>query len=74
MANQHIVPDDKGWAVHGAGNSKDTVHLNTQLQAIERARQILQNQGGGELVIHGANGKIRAKDTIDRTDYFPPRG
>jgi hypothetical protein len=46
----------------------------TQKAAQVAARQTLQNDGGGELVTHGRDGKIRAKDTIGRPDPFPPRG
>lgn len=37
----------------------------TQEEAREAARQMLQNQGGGELTIKGLDGRFRAKDTIE---------
>ena len=40
-----------------------SVH-DTQKDAIEAAREMLYKQGGGELSIHGEDGKIRDKDTI----------
>ena len=40
-----------------------SVH-DTQAQAQEVARDMLKNQGGGELTTKGRDGKIRAKDTI----------
>jgi hypothetical protein len=36
----------------------------TQKEAVDRAREFVHNRGGGELVIKGADGKIRSKDTI----------
>ena len=36
----------------------------TQAQAIDAARQMLDNAGGGELITKGRDGKIRSKDTI----------
>ena len=36
----------------------------TQKEAIDAARELLYKQGGGELSIHGEDGKIREKDTI----------
>ena len=36
----------------------------TQGEAVETARENLVNQGGGELVVKGLDGKIRSKDTI----------
>lgn len=50
--NQHVVPHGDDWAVKGAGNSKTTSVHSTQGEAIERAREIAQNQQS-ELLIHG---------------------
>ena len=71
--NQHITPHpDGGWQVKGAGNSRATVRTDTQIEAINIGRGIARNQGS-ELVIHGTNGQIRAKDSYGN-DPFPPRG
>lgn len=70
--NQHVVPRGDGWAVRGAGNSRDTVRTQTQKEAIERAREIAINQQA-EVVIHGANGKIREKNSYGN-DPYPPKG
>jgi hypothetical protein len=43
----------------------------TQEEAHDAARQELLATGGGELIIQGENGRIRAKDTIGKAD---PRG
>jgi len=46
----------------------------TQKEAIDTARQMLQNQGGGELTTKGVDGKIRRKDTIaPGNDPCPPK-
>ena len=46
---------------------------NTQRDAEASARDMLRNQGGGELITKGTNGKIRSKDTIPPgNDPFPP--
>jgi hypothetical protein len=42
-----------------------SVHA-TQREAIEAAREMLTNQGGGELSVHGRTGRIRSKDTSRR--------
>lgn len=50
-----------------------SVH-NTQQNAINSARTMLGNQGGGELTVMGINGRIRSKDTIKPgNDPCPPR-
>ena len=47
---------------------------NTQRDAIDAARNMLKNQGGGELTTKGRDGRIRSKDTIPPgNDPFPPR-
>jgi hypothetical protein len=44
------------------------------VQAEDRARAILRNSGGGELITHGTDGKIRDSDTVPPgNDPFPPR-
>lgn len=54
-------------------NKASSVH-NTQDEAIDNARKMLENQRGGELSIKGENGKIRDKRTIGRKDPYPPKG
>lgn len=50
-----------------------SVH-GTQKDAIDAAKQMLQNQGGGELTTKGVNGQIRSKDTISPgNDPYPPK-
>jgi hypothetical protein len=47
---------------------------DTQREASNAAKDMLHNQGGGELTIKGTDGKIRSKDTIaPGNDPFPPR-
>lgn len=71
--NQHVTKHPSGgWQVKGDGNHKATVRTATQQQAIEIARDIARHQKS-ELVIHGENGRIRAKDSFGG-DPFPPRG
>lgn len=70
--NQHVVPHGNGWAVRGAGNSRVTSTYDTQADAVARGREIAQNQHS-ELLIHGRNGQIRARDSYGN-DPFPPKG
>ena len=47
---------------------------DTQTEAIEAAKRMLENQGGGELITKGLDGKIRSKDTIaPGNDPNPPK-
>ncbi|MFA8388334.1 MULTISPECIES: DUF2188 domain-containing protein [Roseobacteraceae] len=70
--NQHVVPHDNGWAVRGAGSQRATSVHQTQQQAIDAGRSISRNQGS-ELLIHGRNGQIRARDSHGN-DPYPPKG
>ena len=60
--DQHVVPHDKDWAVKGDGNSRATVVVDTQQEAIDIARSISQNQKS-ELFIHNRQGQIRERDS-----------
>jgi hypothetical protein len=47
---------------------------STQGSAADEAKEMLQNSGGGELIIKGRDGKIRSKDTIaPGNDPNPPK-
>ena len=70
--NQHVVPHGNEWAIRGAGNSKYTLIVDTQLEAIEIARGIAQNQNS-ELFIHNRQGHIRERNTYG-DDPNPPKG
>lgn len=69
--NQWVSPRPEGWAVHGAGNSRDTNLYDTQAEAITRAKKIAINQGS-EVIIQGKDGTIRSKDSYGN-DPCPPR-
>ena len=69
--DQHVVPHPDGWAVKGEGNSKPTAVTNTQQDAIDVAKEIAKNQQS-ELLIHGKDGQIRARNSYGN-DPFPPK-
>lgn len=63
--DRHVVPDGNGgWKVEAAGAACASALADTQAEAQIRAREIIANAGGGEMLTHGTNGRIRAKDTI----------
>lgn len=70
--DQHVVPRGNGWAVHGAGNSRDTSQHRKQSAAVSAARGIAKNQHS-EVVIHGRDGRIREKNSYGN-DSYPPKG
>jgi len=62
MPNQWVVKHGDGWAVRAEGSKHVTKCFNTQKEAIARAREISRHQKS-ELIIMGADGKIREKDS-----------
>lgn len=78
MSNQNsrdVVPNaDGGWDVKAPGGARASAHTDTQADAIARAKEIVHNAGGGEVRIHGRDGKIRDSDTVaPGNDPNPPR-
>ena len=70
---QHVTRHPLGgWQVKGARNSRATKRTATQAEAKAIARTIAINQKS-EVMVHGRNGRIRAKDSYGN-DPFPPRG
>lgn len=72
---RHVVPNpDGGWDVKAPGAERSSAHKPTQGEAIDRAREIVGNSGGGEVVTHGRDGRIRDSDTVPPGhDPNPPR-
>lgn len=73
--SRDVVPDPKGgWNVTKPGSDRASAHVDTQQEAIDRARTIVTNAGGGEVRIHGRDGQIRDSDTVGGgNDPNPPR-
>ena len=72
--NRHVVPNSKGgWDVVGPNAERSSAHFDTQHDAYQRAREIVSNRGGGEVIIHDRHGRIRDPNTIGRRDPDPPR-
>lgn len=70
--NQHVVLRQDGWAVIGEGNQKASSVHGTQKEAIGKARDTAKQQGT-ELLVHGKDGHIRARDSYGN-DPYPPKG
>ena len=69
MKYQHVTPHPNGgWQVKKGGAKKATVIMDTQKEAIERAKEIAKNQKT-EVVIHNTHGRIRQKNS-----YGKPKG
>lgn len=70
--NVHVVPNQGDWGVKVEGNSKLSKIFNTQAEAQSYARdRAIQNSS--ELLVHGRNGQIRARNSYGN-DPYPPEG
>jgi hypothetical protein len=60
--NIHVVPAGDQWAVEREGDASAMSTFSTQQEAIDFARDQARNDEV-ELVVHGADGSIREKDS-----------
>lgn len=76
MANYNVYKDkDSGkWAAKKQGADRVSALTETQREAEALAKQLSSKSGGGEVRIHGRDGKIRDSDTVPPgNDPNPPR-
>jgi len=62
----HVVRDESTgeWKVQSPARGGKVSHHKTQREAIDTARDMIYNSGGGEVVIHGRTGRIENTDTV----------
>ena len=67
-------PDDGKWVNKRNDSERASSLHDTQKAAENAAKEMLKNQGGGDLTTKGLNGQIRSKDTIaPGNDPCPPK-
>ena len=72
--NRFVTRRSDGWAVIGPNAERASEVLPTQREAEERAKEIVSNLGGGEVVIQGRDGRWRDSDTVPPgNDPSPPK-
>ena len=65
---------DKRWEVVKPDHERASAIADTKREAQKRAREIVDNLGGGEVTSKGRGGKIQDSDTVPHgNDPFPPR-
>lgn len=66
--------DDGTWANKRNDAEKASSIHKTRKEAIEAGKEMLGNQGDGDLIVKGLHGKTRSKDTIPLGhDPCPPK-
>lgn len=65
-SDRYVQPNKKrgGWDVIKERHKRPSAHTKTKTEAINRARAIIRNQGGGELRIKNEQGRLIDSDTI----------
>lgn len=71
-ANYWTTKRSDGWAVKKEGASKASSLHETQADAWSEARRLARG-AGGEALLKGSDGKIRARNTYGK-DPYPPKG
>lgn len=66
MANYHVSKDKQSgkWNIQKEGGERSSGSAETQKEAEKIAKVFSANSGGGEVRIHGLDGKIRDSDTV----------
>jgi uncharacterized protein YdaT len=72
--SHHVVHNSAkgGWDVKKSGAARASVHTDNKQEAIDRAREISQNQHT-EMRVHNLDGKIAWCDSHGN-DPYPPKG
>jgi uncharacterized protein YdaT len=74
--NYHVTKnrETNKWEVKREEAKRISDQAETQKEAEKIAKQFSTNSGGGEVIIHGLDGKIRDKDTVPpANDPCPPK-
>lgn len=70
----HVTRDEEGWKAEREGASRASARRDTQAKVEQRAKDIAANTGGGEVITHRPDGRIRDSDTIPPArDPNPPK-
>lgn len=74
MADYDITQRDDGkWQATTLRASRASSVQDTQREAQQDATRLAGNSGGGEVRIHGTDGRIRNTNAIGKPDPKPPR-
>ncbi len=65
MPDRHVVPAESGWQVEKEDAKRPSAKAPTQAEAVKRAVEIVANDGGGQVVVHGSDGAVRETRTVE---------
>lgn len=64
MSDRHVRPTDDGWNVMKPDATRASAHTPTQAEAITRAVEIVANDGGGTVIVHGIDDAERVRRDV----------
>jgi hypothetical protein len=64
-SDRYVVPNTErgGWDVVKEDQERASAHTRTKVEAVDRAREIVDNLGGGEVRIANRHGQLIDSDT-----------
>jgi hypothetical protein len=65
VTDRHVVPADGDWHVEKDDALRASAKTTTQAEAVRRATQIVANSGGGHVIVHSADGKVRRARAVE---------
>jgi hypothetical protein len=66
-AKRYVVPTKSGgWDIVKEGDRRGTTRAKTKTQAIDRARDIVRREGGGEVRVMNRDGKMTGSATVPK--------
>ena len=70
-----VVPNRErgGWDVVKEDHERASAHADRKRDAMDRGREIVRNQGGGELRIQNQRGRLIDSDTVSPGRESPRR-
>ena len=71
-SNNMTLKQNSGWAVKKQGSDRVSSVHSSQTDAWAEARRLARGSGG-EALLKGSDGRIRARNTYGK-DPFPPKG
>ena len=65
---RHVTRKPDGWAVVAPKSKSASGIYSTKREAVDAAKEILANQGGGAVRVHGTDGRIQQGINVRRGD------
>jgi hypothetical protein len=66
MPDRHVKPTDEGWTVTAPEDGDHvTARTATEVEAVERAVDIVADRGGGQVVVHANEGEVVETRHVD---------